>query len=368
MASLQKKARKHQDEQQSTSSNDFKFDNPQPLKVKSGPRTNIINESDLFKTQNIAPNQYSNRIPDPMPMNSDNLPQSYQNTTTNRRSPQGRGFMSDDVIDEEEFDTPKPTTNSSNPKHEDYQRNFNYGETSPGYQGMSSSYKITNPQELADKIINEDIPNLFSNFDIIPQTNEDKQFSKDFLLFRRLASKLEHDVESEIQTNKEKKCDMANYIMTQERKIIDLYTQKHEYEKSNIEIGVKDSHNFIVQLNKDIRLNLHNWMYHDRLKKICIFKASFQEHMLKLDKLLYEYLEAKEKKIGVLSVSSKRDTFMRGITMVKDANKRLEIATVDFAYMLKDAKLRNEHYNRDLETGMRQIENYFENMSYNESI
>ena len=75
--------------------------------------------------------------------------------------------------------------------------------------------------------------------------------------------------------------------------------------------------------------------------------------MLKLDKLLYEYLEAKEKKIGVLSVSSKRDTFMRGITMVKDANKRLEIATVDFAYMLKDAKLRNEHYNRDLETGMR---------------
>ena len=48
---------------------------------------------------------------------------------------------------------------------------------------MSNSYKNTNPQELADKIIYEDIPNLYSNFDIHPQTNEDKQFSKDFQLF-----------------------------------------------------------------------------------------------------------------------------------------------------------------------------------------
>lgn len=357
MASLQKKARNY-DQQQNTSSNDFKFDNPQPLKVKSGPRTNIINESDLYNTQNPAPVNYSNRKPDPIPMNSDSLPQSYQNTTTNRKSPKGRGFMSDDVIDEEEFLTPKP---------EDQQKNFNYGETSPEYQGMSSSYKNTNPQELADKIIYEDIPNLYSNFDIHPQTNEDKQFSKDFQLFRKLASKLEHDIESEIQTNKETQCNMTNYLMIQERKIIDLYSQKHEIDKNNMEIGVKDNHNFIVQLNKDIRLNLHNWMYHDRLKKICIVKASFQEHMLKLDKLLYEYLEAKEKKIEVLQISSKRDAFMRGITYVKDANEKLEIVSIDFAYMLKDEKVRRKSYNRELETSMRQIENYFENMSYNES-
>lgn len=83
---------------------------------------------------------------------------------------------------------------------------------------------------------------------------------------------------------------MSNQIITLKRKIIDLYNQKHDYEKSFDEINgvmqakvktsepiiqIKGTNNYVRLLQQHIRLNVHNWMYHDKLNKICALKTTF---------------------------------------------------------------------------------------------
>lgn len=189
MASLLKKARNY-DQNQAPASNEFKFDNPQPLKVKSGPRPNIVNESDMFNQSNQGTMNYSNRRPEPIPMNSDSLPSSGYNTREFKKQPEGVKFGGDDDITSADFLTPKVTDLQNN------FRNFEGAQSGNDYQG--TSYHGVNPQDLADKIINEDLPKMLSNFDIGTLSNEDSQFSREFQMLRRLASKLEYDIESEI--------------------------------------------------------------------------------------------------------------------------------------------------------------------------
>lgn len=59
---------------------------------------------------------------------------------------------------------------------------------------------------------------------------------------------------------------------------------------------------------------------------------------------------------------------MRGITLVREANEKLERGTLDLAYMLKDQSIRQVRYNKELGYSMELIEKYFENMSYNENM
>jgi hypothetical protein len=77
-----------------------------------------------------------------------------------------------------------------------------------------------------------------------------------------------------------------------EGKIISLFRERNENEN---EKRLRSS-TAAASKNRQIELEVHNWLYHTKIKDVCGLKEKFLFGLNELNMLVYDYLRAKSEK------------------------------------------------------------------------
>lgn len=119
--------------------------------------------------------------------------------------------------------------------------------------------------------------------------------------------------------------------------------------------------------NRQIELEVHNWLYHTKIKDVCGLKERFLFGLNELNGLVYEYLREKGEKQEHYNVWTKRDLFMRKIPEVQEMNQRLESEVIGLSLILRDAADRENVYNARFGMSVDLICKYFEEIALGSS-